>query len=92
MLACCCVPQEYDGDQLRQLVHALCPSIYGHELVKAGLLLSLLGLVTGACMGAWACTSSSNPPKVSRYASQSVRCAWIGHELAKAGLLLSLLG
>lgn len=28
---------------LRQLLHALCPSIYGHELVKAGLLLSLLG-------------------------------------------------
>ena len=35
--------QEYDGDQLRQLAHALCPSIYGHELVKAGILLSLLG-------------------------------------------------
>ncbi len=35
--------QEYGGDQLRQLVHALCPSIYGHELVKAGLVLALLG-------------------------------------------------
>ena len=38
--------QEYDGHQLRQLVHALCPGIWGHELVKAGLLLSLFGGVT----------------------------------------------
>ncbi len=35
--------QEYDGDQLRQLVHSLCPSIFGHDLVKAGLLLALFG-------------------------------------------------
>lgn len=25
------------------LVHSLCPSIYGHEMIKAGLLLSLFG-------------------------------------------------
>lgn len=36
-------PEAYEGDQLRQLVAALCPTIYGHELVKAGLLLSLFG-------------------------------------------------
>ncbi|KXZ52381.1 hypothetical protein GPECTOR_9g425 [Gonium pectorale] len=35
--------ESYGGDQLRQLVHALCPAIYGHELVKAGLVLALLG-------------------------------------------------
>ena len=35
--------QEYQGQQLKQLVHALCPAIYGHELVKAGVLLSLFG-------------------------------------------------
>jgi hypothetical protein len=50
---CChrCIPsccaavtsEAYEGDQLRQLVAALCPTIYGHELVKAGLLLSLFG-------------------------------------------------
>lgn len=40
----CSLPTEaYEGDQLRQLVSALCPTIYGHELVKAGLLLSLFG-------------------------------------------------
>jgi hypothetical protein len=26
--------QECEGDQFRQLVHALCPSIYGLEMVK----------------------------------------------------------
>ncbi len=35
--------QEVEGDQFRHLVRALCPSIFGHELVKAGLLLSLAG-------------------------------------------------
>ncbi|GMH34114.1 hypothetical protein BSKO_01948 [Bryopsis sp. KO-2023] len=35
--------EEFQGDQFRQLLHALCPPIYGHELVKAGLLLSLMG-------------------------------------------------
>ncbi|PNW71712.1 hypothetical protein CHLRE_16g665950v5 [Chlamydomonas reinhardtii] len=43
--------ETFGGDQLRQLVHALCPSIYGHELVKAGIVLALLGGVrkhTGA--------------------------------------------
>lgn len=45
-------PQEYGGDQLRQLVQALCPSIYGHELVKAGLVLALLGGVRKHAAGA----------------------------------------
>jgi hypothetical protein len=27
--------QEFAGDQFRHLVHALCPAIYGHELIKA---------------------------------------------------------
>lgn len=40
---CCGHAEAYEGDQLRQLVAALCPTIYGHELVKAGLLLSLFG-------------------------------------------------
>jgi len=32
------------GDQIMKLlVHSLCPSIYGHDLVKAGLLLGLFG-------------------------------------------------
>lgn len=35
--------EECEGQQLRQLVAALCPGIYGHDLVKAGLLLSLFG-------------------------------------------------
>ena len=34
---------EYGGDTLRQLVYSLCPSIYGHDLVKTGLLLALFG-------------------------------------------------
>ena len=37
------LPQDCDGDQLRQLVHALCPSIFGQDMVKAGLLLALCG-------------------------------------------------
>jgi len=37
------VVQEFEGDQFRHLVHALCPAIYGHELIKAGILLSLFG-------------------------------------------------
>ncbi|EFJ39894.1 minichromosome maintenance protein 8 [Volvox carteri f. nagariensis] len=35
--------ESYGGDQLRQLVHALCPSIYGNELVKCGIVLAMLG-------------------------------------------------
>ncbi len=35
--------QACEGDQLRQVVHSLCPTIYGHELVKAGLVLALFG-------------------------------------------------
>ena len=53
-VALCCCPvlmpmllcwqvQEMKGQQLKQLVHALCPAIYGHELVKAGVLLCLFG-------------------------------------------------
>jgi MCM P-loop domain len=42
-MALYCTVEAYEGDQLRQLVAALCPTIYGHELVKAGLLLSLFG-------------------------------------------------
>lgn len=30
-------------DLLRVLVHSLCPSIYGHEVVKAALLLTIFG-------------------------------------------------
>ena len=30
-------------DIFRLLVHSLCPPIYGHEMVKAGLLLALFG-------------------------------------------------
>ncbi|GLI71641.1 hypothetical protein VaNZ11_016915 [Volvox africanus] len=33
----------HGGDQLRQLVQALCPSIYGNELVKCGIVLAMLG-------------------------------------------------
>ena len=32
-----------DGVQFKHLAHALSPAIYGHELLKAGLLLALLG-------------------------------------------------
>lgn len=34
---------EYRGDTLRQLVYSLCPSIYGHDMEKTGLLLALFG-------------------------------------------------
>ena len=45
------VPQACEGDQLRQLVHSLCPGIFGHELVKAGLLLALFGGARKAPVG-----------------------------------------
>lgn len=32
-----------DPDVFRSVVNSLCPSIYGHELVKAGLCLTLFG-------------------------------------------------
>lgn len=32
-----------ESDPLKLLVHSLCPSIFGHELVKAGLLLAMFG-------------------------------------------------
>jgi DNA helicase MCM8 len=35
--------QEFEGAQFKHLVHALCPAIYGHELVKAGMLLAMFG-------------------------------------------------
>lgn len=38
-----CGLQELEGHMFRHLVHALCPSIWGQELVKAGLLLALVG-------------------------------------------------
>ncbi|WCJ34583.1 minichromosome maintenance 8 [Euphorbia peplus] len=34
---------EYGSDIFRQLIQSVCPSIYGHELVKAGMILSLFG-------------------------------------------------
>ena len=34
----------------RHLVHALCPSIWGQEMVKAGLLLGLLGGSSSAAL------------------------------------------
>ncbi|KAH7437197.1 hypothetical protein KP509_05G060500 [Ceratopteris richardii] len=34
---------EHGPDLFRQLLHSICPSIYGHELVKAGLTLALFG-------------------------------------------------
>ncbi|CAN0881363.1 Probable DNA helicase MCM8, partial [Linum grandiflorum] len=35
--------EEYGSDIFRQLLHSICPSIFGHELVKAGITLSLFG-------------------------------------------------
>ncbi|EEH60762.1 uncharacterized protein MICPUCDRAFT_12229 [Micromonas pusilla CCMP1545] len=35
--------EECAGEQFKQLIHSLCPTIYGHEVVKAGLLLALFG-------------------------------------------------
>lgn len=43
LMLLCWQLQEFKGQQLKQLVHALCPAIYGHELVKAGVLLCLFG-------------------------------------------------
>ncbi|KAI5054214.1 hypothetical protein GOP47_0030893, partial [Adiantum capillus-veneris] len=34
---------EHGPDLFRQILHSICPSIYGHELVKAGLTLALFG-------------------------------------------------
>lgn len=39
--------QENDGSQLGILSQSLCPTIYGHEIVKAGLLLALVGGIQG---------------------------------------------
>ncbi|KAK2647711.1 hypothetical protein Ddye_015200 [Dipteronia dyeriana] len=35
--------EEYGSDTFRQIVQSICPSIYGHEFVKAGITLALLG-------------------------------------------------
>ncbi|GER28680.1 DNA replication licensing factor MCM8 [Striga asiatica] len=35
--------EEYGSDVFRQILQSICPSIYGHELVKAGITLSLFG-------------------------------------------------
>ncbi|XP_058110155.1 probable DNA helicase MCM8 isoform X2 [Magnolia sinica] len=35
--------EEHGSDILRQILHSICPSIYGHELVKAGITLALFG-------------------------------------------------
>ena len=50
--------QEHSGDALRQLVHSLCPSIIGHEIVKAGMILAIVGGVqknknSGNCVEAF---------------------------------------
>uniref|UniRef100_A0ACD5U2I4 Uncharacterized protein n=1 Tax=Avena sativa TaxID=4498 RepID=A0ACD5U2I4_AVESA len=36
---------EHGPDLFRQILHSFCPSIYGHELVKAGITLALFGAV-----------------------------------------------
>ncbi|KAF8069353.1 hypothetical protein N665_1141s0014 [Sinapis alba] len=35
--------EEYGSDTFRRILHSVCPSIYGHEIVKAGIALSLFG-------------------------------------------------
>ncbi|MCL7036690.1 hypothetical protein MKW94_027520 [Papaver nudicaule] len=35
--------EEYGSDVFRQILQSICPSIYGHELLKAGITLSLFG-------------------------------------------------
>ncbi|XP_078446733.1 minichromosome maintenance 8 [Wolffia australiana] len=35
--------EEHGSDVFRQLLHSFCPSIYGHELVKAGITLAVFG-------------------------------------------------
>ncbi|KAL0347221.1 UNVERIFIED_CONTAM: putative DNA helicase MCM8 [Sesamum calycinum] len=35
--------EEHGSDVFRQILHSICPSIYGHELVKAGITLALFG-------------------------------------------------
>ena len=44
--------QELGGDQFRHLVHALAPSIYGNEMVKAAIVLALFGGVGAGDGGA----------------------------------------
>ncbi|CAH9091655.1 unnamed protein product [Cuscuta europaea] len=35
--------EEHGPDTFRQMLHSICPSIYGHELVKAGITLAMFG-------------------------------------------------
>lgn len=35
--------EEHGSDRFRQILQSICPSIYGHELVKAGITLALVG-------------------------------------------------
>ncbi|KMS95512.1 hypothetical protein BVRB_007520 isoform B [Beta vulgaris subsp. vulgaris] len=35
--------EEHGPDVFRQMIHSICPSIYGHEIVKAGITLALFG-------------------------------------------------
>ncbi|CBI32613.3 unnamed protein product, partial [Vitis vinifera] len=35
--------EEHGSDRFRQILQSICPSIYGHELVKAGITLALFG-------------------------------------------------
>ncbi|GAA0156192.1 DNA metabolism protein [Lithospermum erythrorhizon] len=35
--------EEHGADVFRQILHSICPTIYGHELVKAGITLALFG-------------------------------------------------
>ncbi|XP_076938678.1 putative DNA helicase MCM8 [Bidens hawaiensis] len=39
----CKFTSEYGSDVFRQILQSICPSIYGHELVKAGITLALFG-------------------------------------------------
>ena len=45
--------QEFAGDQFRHLVHALCPAIYGHELIKARACLTTTGIASCSCAAAF---------------------------------------
>lgn len=44
--------EECKGEQFKQLVHSLCPTIFGQEMVKAGLVLALFGGVRKSLGGA----------------------------------------
>ena len=50
--------EECDGEQFKHLVHSLCPTIYGQEMVKAGMILSLFGGVRKRIGGGGWCSSA----------------------------------